>query len=456
MSIYKNIQFIGYEISTAPKNAVFENAVIKSGEYVGIDNISEDIQQRCNLMMNAILTAENKRTVPEKDNETLKLFMSPEFFFRGPNGAYAMDDLQKIISLLQDMIKDEVWKDWMFVFGSSIGSSIPDQSDWLIQFDEAKLFREVYNVVLVQQGGFGLDSALKENTARIIMKEFMSGIDFILTPTQGINLTQSEHLVPFPPGTGKEEQLHNYDGLGIFTLNDIFYGLEICLDHLSGRLKGSPQLPGSDMVAFQLIPSCGMDIMPNNVVAQNEGYCFNVDGRTNPSSSLRKITNNLVSPLPVASTSFAVPVSATTSPFTNIEVDKIFANGGGAVKIYTTIEIPPPEKVPGSSQQFDNKFFYNFYTTNNDKYIFHFLIEYDENKNYRASYIAVTLKEYKYNIDSVLLPVKGDLFNGALSLEAYLVKSPLLKGGDCGIYIKFRCVYDNIEGIFTTFNSYIG
>lgn len=54
MSGYKQIQFIGYEISTAPKNAVFENGVIKSGEYVGISDIDEDIQQRCRLMTDAI------------------------------------------------------------------------------------------------------------------------------------------------------------------------------------------------------------------------------------------------------------------------------------------------------------------------------------------------------------------------------------------------------------------
>ena len=449
MNKYNKIQFIGYEISTAPKNAVFENGIIKSGEYVGIDNIDEDIKQRCQLMMDAILTADKNRTVPAEDDKTLKLFMTPEFYFRGPKGAYEMDQVQKVIESLQTMIKGEEWKDWIFVFGSIIGNSRPDQSDWLLQFDEDELFREVYNVVLVQQGGFQDDSTAKENNASIVMKEFLSNIDFILRPSQGISISQTGHMQPYPSGAGKEEQLHNYDGLGVFKLNDVTLGLEICLDHLTGRLKSSPQLPGANMIQFQLIPSCGMDIRPYNIVAQNDGYSFNVDGRTKPSSSLKKVANDTLSILPVNSKVYPV---TPTQP--EVETDKIFANGSGSVRIYDFVNIPDQQVVSGSYKTLQNGALYNSGTKkNNDKYIFNYLIEYDKNKKFKAAYLSISLKEYNYELNRVLLPVDGTLFNDKIKLFSEVKIAKLKNGNDRVISIDFICDGDHVEGAFVSFKS---
>lgn len=454
MGGYKQIQFIGYEISTAPKNAVFENGVIKSGDYVGITDIDEDIKQRGRLMTDAILTANTNRTVPTDDDKTLKIFMAPEFYFRGPKGAYEMEQVQQVIESLQAIVKSDDWKDWIFVFGSIVGNSRPDQSDWLLQFEEEELFREVYNVVLVQQGGFNDDSDAKENSARIVMKEFMSDIDFILKPAKGISLSQSGHMPAFPPGEGEEEQLHNYDGLGIFKLNELTFGLEVCLDHLAGRLRSSPQLPGADMVEFQLIPSCGMNIKPYNVIAQNDGYSFNVDGRTTPGSSLKKVVKDTLDILPVNSDIYPVTPAVVSPPQPDVETDKIFANGPGSVRIYDLVDIPEQQKVTGSYKILKNGVLYNSATCkDNDKYIFNYLIEYGDDKKFRAAYLSVTLKQYNYELDRVLLPVDGELFNGRLKIKAEVRKVNVPNGDDREIIIDFICQGDHVEGGFVSFKS---
>lgn len=59
-------------------------------------------------------------------SNVLKIFMLPEFFFRGPNGAYSLSDLDEgglLITLadyLYDFVKDPAYEDWLFVFGTVI------------------------------------------------------------------------------------------------------------------------------------------------------------------------------------------------------------------------------------------------------------------------------------------------------------------------------------------------
>ena len=66
----------------------------------------------------------------------------------------------------------------------------------------------------------------------------------------------------------------------MFTMHDITFGLEVCLDHGEGRLKkyyGTPDAKGKQKVQVQLIPSCGMSIKKPCTVAN--GLIFNVDAK---------------------------------------------------------------------------------------------------------------------------------------------------------------------------------
>jgi hypothetical protein len=133
---------------------------------------------------------------------------------------------------------------------------------------------EAYNVAFVQKGNQG------ENKSHAVVKEFKSNIDFThLAVGPGFNPQEIAihenvaHIPAVPTGPGKEEQIKNYDGAGVFTLDTLKYGVEICLDHLVGRLKKS-----GAKVHVQLVPSAGMKLGVGGIVAQPDGYAFNVDG----------------------------------------------------------------------------------------------------------------------------------------------------------------------------------
>ena len=97
----------------------------------------------------------------------LNVFMAPEFFFRGKTGAYSMDDVQVAIATLQEIAADPEWDDWLFEFGTIIGN---------YEDSDASTPTQICNFALVQQGGA---AAQGPDGARAIVKELMSGVDFI-------------------------------------------------------------------------------------------------------------------------------------------------------------------------------------------------------------------------------------------------------------------------------------
>ena len=122
---YKKVQFIGYFITT--------------GAYIGTDDPSTalgssqaereenawntDITGRCGLMKDAIEKAGLNGHV-DTSADVLKIFMAPEFFFRGTQGAYPMEKISEImrVSDLKNEMAKTAYNDWLFVLGSAIGS----------------------------------------------------------------------------------------------------------------------------------------------------------------------------------------------------------------------------------------------------------------------------------------------------------------------------------------------
>ncbi len=47
--------------------------------------------------------------------------MAPEFYFRGKQGAYAVETLHQILDRLSVETGNAKYQDWLFVFGSAIG-----------------------------------------------------------------------------------------------------------------------------------------------------------------------------------------------------------------------------------------------------------------------------------------------------------------------------------------------
>lgn len=114
---YTHVQFIGYYIYTG-------------GNYRGSDDPAnfasiaaaalDDVTQRCTIMQSAIAAARANAAIDQRA-ETLKVFMAPEFYFRGLMGGYPLDTIPGILERLQTETLQEAYKDWLFVFGTAVG-----------------------------------------------------------------------------------------------------------------------------------------------------------------------------------------------------------------------------------------------------------------------------------------------------------------------------------------------
>ena len=140
------------------------------------------------------------------DGKTLKIFMAPEFFYRGINGAYDISLVSEIFLALRGFTKDEKYKDWLFVLGTVIAASFDDQmackscgttgaksftrdsSGHFVctrsgcssgSVEEVRLGARIDNVALIQKGGEDTD-----RNSYIVEKEYVSHVDFrrVVTP----------------------------------------------------------------------------------------------------------------------------------------------------------------------------------------------------------------------------------------------------------------------------------
>lgn len=116
--VYDKVQFIAYRIQT--------------GTYLGTDDKSNfagsvkqaaqhDLEGRCKIMTAAVEDASGHAEIDPADT-TLKVFVAPEFYFRGRLGAYPYDIVSNVLDELRKETKKGKYRHWLFVFGSAIGS----------------------------------------------------------------------------------------------------------------------------------------------------------------------------------------------------------------------------------------------------------------------------------------------------------------------------------------------
>lgn len=392
---YTQVQFIGYVLDTAP-----QLNPDGSETYLGLDNAQLDVDARCALMQRAMDTALAQlpqASPPEPEGTTLKVFMAPEFFFRGPTGAYAMDDVQRVIQQLQLSATAAQWNDWVFVFGTIVGQSAPTTGTPPYPVESAAV-KEIYNFSLVQQGG---TAGQGDSGARVVMKELKSGIDFVAsTPVPGgLLLGQVDPLAPAKvPGPGREQQQLNYDGAGIFALQGITWALDICLDHLGTvqRLQRSPQLPGDARVQLQLVPSCGMSLQSSSIVCEYGGWAFNCDGyRDTRHSMLAQWQPPLV---PAAEQSSApVPGTDLVVGTQSVPVSSLYAAGAGEIHLYPAQAVPPADTVPGSTVA--------LVWRASDDWTFTFRLIYDPNGSFTTMLCEITSQVIDFHGNNYYLPL---------------------------------------------------
>lgn len=307
---YEKVQFIAYCINTAPKKALGKQV------YTGLNSDITDIAERIKLVRKAIETARDHANTKKADPTVLKIFMMPEFFFRGKTGGYSLDailgqvdpkapdhpDPKSLVGQLQLLVQHSDWEHWLFIFGSIVGKSfqtqeaesgkklVPGQNLQGTQIDSSKLI-EVYNYVLVQKGG----TTAGPQTAHIVLKQFKSPEDFITQEKllydrlnriksrpggKVLGDEQVDHLAPSTAPSSASISDPSFSGTSLFKQGSFQFGLEICLDHFNARLvKYLPKLRPRPTIDIQLLPSCGMNIQKPAIVVREGGFIFNCDGK---------------------------------------------------------------------------------------------------------------------------------------------------------------------------------
>jgi hypothetical protein len=270
------------------------------------------------LLSNAIAAAEDKKT--------LKIFMAPEFFFRGRYGAYR--DIGWSAEILEKMRAETgkaQYADWLFVHGSALFAT-----EKLVNRVSAGLLLE--NYALAQKGG----PKTQQHHDIIVAKEFPSHVDFKhhgVTNLQWFDPSTSKAQVGgvlttnIMPEGGRRDPINNPLGASvtsaselvggtIFTVDNIMFGLEVCRDHYLGRLAHSQE---RGRVLIQLIPSAGMSIEDASIACAPDGIVFNVDG-ARPHVMVKVNSNVIRQPAEVARS----------------------RSGAGILRVYEAARIPYP------------------------------------------------------------------------------------------------------------------
>jgi hypothetical protein len=113
---YDKVQFVAFNIK--PGTKVTGTGSKTKIEYLGDPSDDNDLTRRCTIMKEAIRTA---HTSADANADTLKIFMAPEFYFRGRDGAYALEKLSTIPKLMREETDKFEYVDWLFVLGTAIG-----------------------------------------------------------------------------------------------------------------------------------------------------------------------------------------------------------------------------------------------------------------------------------------------------------------------------------------------
>ncbi|HEY9317172.1 MAG TPA: hypothetical protein VIR28_04605 [Achromobacter sp.] len=330
-SPYQTVQFVGHSLCSAPEQDAQGNLT-----YLGNPSTNQDYALRCDVVDQAIQQAVRQDSI-DNNPRCLKIYMMPEFFFRGVNGAYPVDRTSAVVLKLQELVRKPEYEDWLFVFGTILSQSIDTGVDRY----------QAYNHCLVQKGGAGP----AEDDGRLIIKEFKSNIDFIAWQRLSARNVPfplmdewTDHLSRLPSSMAgipsSEWQLRHDDGHCIFVLDGLTIGVEICLDHLMQRIKNSMTPPALDI---QLVTSCGMQLMDSALNLRDGGLAFCTDGAALDGSThagrpykteVKTVTNGQIQAMtathggPVQRVPLAISAAAA-----------LFFGGAGSLEIYPALPL---------------------------------------------------------------------------------------------------------------------
>ena len=265
--------------------------------YLGNANITEDLYHRLSIVEEVLnrIKHDAYSEYPDIDHadDVLKIVMLPEFFWRGPYGAYSASRMVKegssVIATsdrLRDLLADDFFNDFLFVFGTVIiagesgkdsttdggDSKEEEREPWEIDTTEEI---EYYNFAIVMKGGF------ERHHRYLVTKKYISNADF-LSRTSLPDPTESD-VNAYSKVEGQlaklfDDRQTNLVKDNILEIDGLTIGLEICLDHRMGTLWNHIKSHRLPLVDILLVTSAGMaiergpsPIVPGGVVYLSDG-----------------------------------------------------------------------------------------------------------------------------------------------------------------------------------------
>jgi hypothetical protein len=368
-SKYKRVQGMGFQIYTGGAPAFF-NVTTQDGDtvtkhnpeckglnsygsmwtetgdelqcYIGNDDAEQDVQSRLAIMRDAVeqayhLSGGQIMADMGPSPEILKIFIAPEFFWRGHDGAYVFDDeapgdtsicgpVCQILKELEEIVADKRFEDWLFLFGSIIAVEPITKSH--SAYDS--LF---YNFAPVYKG-YDPQKTDYKGKRFIAPKRYLSTSDF-MTPTRHLDTSNFKELIDLTATQETHQQTtvmnpiysrgkydfdmwveykEELDSLGYallehgwLMLDGLALSLEICLDHqvktalnsytadmTTGRqtLIPSSSDRGLEYVHIPeyqaqigVVSSAGMTIVQESLALTQHGTLFLQDGLSNATNN---------------------------------------------------------------------------------------------------------------------------------------------------------------------------
>jgi len=405
--MYSCVQFIGYAIPSTPLiiTDIGDGPSFMEGRYIGIEPASKDISARIALTMNAVQQTMEKGGV-DRSPSTLKIFVMPEFTFRGARGAYDAEVYftEFRTQFAECVVGNPDYEGWLFVVGTFVNAvgdyvrgtdpkrdlearvreelamalahawqycSTHDDpaletiiSDTLRRYTKYCHLHPIYEIAdrsYVVAGGQP-DPDYRDGLS--IEKKFISNEDFILNIHSNAYAEEQTAYPDIDEKNGEDKQLP-FDDLSIFTIRGIKFGLEVCLDHYKSRIRRN-RYPDTNLVQIQLIPSCGMQIVEPSIVAGPGGYVFNCDGQYDELDAasipgadksiwtgtdshrahthLTEVGTPCSGNDPTCNQPHLMKPDATVTKvlIEDSSASKLFAYGAGEVHIYSPLKVPPP------------------------------------------------------------------------------------------------------------------
>ena len=235
----------------------------------------------------------------DRDPGVLKICMFPEFFLRGPAGAYSTSQmfdsdndeedgiLIKLADKVRAMIFDEAFEDYLFVLGTVIAAESMESNPNKKLVDAKDIM--YFNFAPIYRGG--KDSEGKSHY--IVLKQYISGADF-LSRTKLPNPSNFDmHAYAKADKSKVLGETFAKRNMTVITdnfleIDGIKVGIEICLDHRMGALWNSLRTThGSNLVDVQLVTSAGMSIERGANPLKPGGVVYLSDGEASSAACIR-------------------------------------------------------------------------------------------------------------------------------------------------------------------------